>query len=62
MVSSPRKWQEVGTFEGNFLGGVVHEGTNDQIMPKERSFINAFSNNLNTVNFSATMLGHSLED
>ena len=52
-----------GTFGENLLGGiVVHVGTNDQIMPKEGSFINAFSSNLNTVNFSAIMLGYSLED
>ena len=52
-----------GTFWENFLRGVVvHGGTNDQIMPKERSFINAFSDNLNTVHFSATMLGYLLED
>ena len=52
-----------GTFGENFLEGVVvHGETNDQIMPKEGSFTNAFSNNLNTVNFSATMFGYSLED
>ena len=45
------------------MGGiVVHGGANDQIMPKEGSFINAFSNNLYTLNFSAIMLGYSLED
>ena len=54
-----------GTFWENFMEGVVVHGgggTNEQIMPKEGSFINVFSNNLNTVNFSATMLGYSLED
>ena len=51
-----------GTFGGKFLEVVVHGGTNNHTTPKERRFINAFSNNLNTVNFSATMLGYSLED
>ena len=47
-----------GTFRENLWGGVVvHRGTNDQIMPKEGSIINAFFNNLNTVNFFCNHLG-----
>ena len=48
------------TFGGNLWGGVVlHGGTYDQIMSRERgkSFINAFSNNLNTVNLFPNHVG-----
>ena len=51
-----------GTLWGNFLGVVVHGETNDQIMPKERRVINAFSSNLNTLNFSATMFKLRIQD
>ena len=50
MVSPTLKWEEL-------LGEVYGEevlymgGTNNQIMPKERSITNAFFNNLNTVTF-----------
>ena len=47
------------TFGGNLWGGVVvHGGTYDQIMSREGgSFINAFSNNLNAVNFFSKHVG-----
>ena len=48
------------TFGENLWGGVVvHGGTYDHIMSREGggSFINAFSNNLNTVNFFSNHVG-----
>ena len=66
MVSSPLKLREGGgeTFGRNLWGVVLHGGgrgggggDNDQIMPKEGSFINAFSNNLNSVNFFRNHVG-----
>ena len=38
------------TFLRKFMRFVLQDGTIDQIMPKEVSFTNAFSSNLNTVN------------
>ena len=48
------------TFGGNLWGGVVlRGGTYDQIMSREwgKSFINAFSNNLNTVDLFPNHVG-----
>ena len=47
------------SFGGNLWGEVVvHGGTYDQMMSRGRgTFINAFSNNLNTVNFFSNHVG-----
>ena len=42
---------EEQSFLGKFMGGLFYMGSNDQIMQRGRkSFTNAFSSNLNSVN------------
>ena len=38
------------TFWGKFMGRMFYMGTNDQIIQGEKSFTNAFSTNMNTIN------------
>ena len=50
------------SFLGKFMGGLFYMGSNDQIMQGGRkSFANAFSSNLNSVNLKISP-GHGVRD
>ena len=53
------------TFLGKFMGWLFYMGSNDQIMQgRRKSFITAFSSNLNCVNLEIifAMVGDTLEN
>ena len=62
LFSLKKAFHEEQTFLGKFMGGLFYIRSNDQIMQRGRkSFANAFSSNLNSVNLKISP-GHGGRD